>query len=125
MITTFQVIIILFALFALSRAILRLKDNQISSREFFFWSVIWVFVILFSFIPDVLGIIAKYFGIGRGIDLLTMFGMIFLFYLMFKIFVKIETVQHEITTLTRNIAIQNAINGKNIVRKNKIKKIKK
>lgn len=108
MISGLQLLIIIFALFALSRVILRLKDNEITISEFVFWAFVWSGLILIAFIPNILVEFSQFFGIGRGLDFLTIFGIVFIFYLIFKIFVKIEKLQSDITLLTRSIAIKNA-----------------
>ncbi len=100
-----QIVIIIFALFALSRVILRFKDNKLTRNEFFFWLVIWVAVIVISIIPNITGIISHPFGIGRGIDLIIYVSIIGLFYLIFRLYVKLESVEKEITALVRRIAL--------------------
>ena len=45
----YQIIIMIFAVFALSRVILQKKSKNFSFNEFIFWSGIWVALILVSF----------------------------------------------------------------------------
>ena len=73
-----QIIIIIFALFALSRAILRFKDNKLTKNEFVFWILIWGAVILISVIPSVISPLSSVFGIGRGMDLIVYISIIIL-----------------------------------------------
>ena len=108
MITFIQFLIILFALFALSRVILRLKGKEITMSEFILWGLIWLAVIVIAFIPDLVSYVSMRLGIGRGVDLLTYVGLIILFYLVFKIFVLIEKMENDITKISRSIALQNA-----------------
>lgn len=108
-----QIIIIIFALFALSRAILRFKDNKLTKNEFVFWILIWGAVILISVIPSVISPLSSVFGIGRGMDLIVYISIIILFYLIFRLYVKLESVEKEITLVVRRIAI----NTKNRKRK--------
>jgi small membrane protein len=112
MITPLQIVLLIFALFALSRVILRLKDNEITVKGFLFWGFIWVSVIIIAIIPDTITFISTYVGIGRGIDVAVYVSVTLLFYIVFKILVKIEKLQQEITSLTRAIAIKNVHNKK-------------
>jgi small membrane protein len=107
MITPLQILLLIFALFAFSRVILRLKDNQISVREFLFWGFIWLTAIIVSIQPDIITFISTFVGIGRGVDVLIYVSITLLFYIIFRILIKIEKLQQEITTLTRAIAIKN------------------
>jgi small membrane protein len=107
-ITIIQVVIMLFALFAWSRAMLRLKDNAINISEFSFWSLIWSFVIIIALFPSLLGSISNIVGIDKGLNLVVYSSIILLFYLMFRLYVKIDTQTKETTKLVREIAINNA-----------------
>lgn len=101
-----QFLIILFALFALSRAFLRFNDNKLTKNEFVFWIVIWVSIIIISIIPNITTSLSNILGIGRGVDLIIYVSIIALFYLMFRLYVKQESLEKEITALVRNIAIE-------------------
>ena len=104
-----QIIIIIFAVFALSRAFLRFKDNKLNIRDFIFWLVLWLGVILISSIPNVMNFISGIFGIGRGIDLIVYASIILLFYLVFRLYVHIENQKKEITLLVRKISMENSL----------------
>jgi len=106
MITLLQVLMILFALFAWSRAFLRIRDKEISIREFLFWSAIWATTILVSVYPDVMWVITDMLGIGRAVDVLIYSSIILLFYLMFRVYVNTEKQSHQLTKLVREIAIE-------------------
>ncbi len=103
-----QIIGVVFALFALSRAFLRYKDKSLRPNELFFWAVVWVGVICVAVFPSIFVTLSKILGIGRGVDILLYGGMILLFYLLFRVYVKGEAQQKDMTTLVREIAIKNA-----------------
>ena len=101
-----QIIAIIFALFALSRATLRLKDKSINSIQFIFWGLIWVAVIIIAFVPNITSSISNILGIRRGIDVLIYLGMILLFYLIFRLYVKIDRIERDITKIVRKITLK-------------------
>jgi small membrane protein len=103
-----QILIIIFVLFAWSRAFLRLRGKNISIGEFSFWSFIWLAVIFMDLFPDVISGLSTYLGIGRAVDLLMYVSVILLFYLMFRLYVKMDIQSKELTKLVREIAIKNA-----------------
>lgn len=99
-----QIIGILFAVFAFSRIILRYRDKSIRANELLFWSIIWLGVICVALFPSIFVAASKLFGIGRGVDILLYLGMILIFYLIFRLYVRVEAQKREITSLVREIA---------------------
>lgn len=101
-----QVIAIIVAVFAVSRAFLRLREHKISINAFIFWAIVWAAVIVVAFIPNVTFYFSNLLGIGRGIDFVVYISILLLFYLIFRIYVRLEALNSSITKLTRTIAIQ-------------------
>ncbi|MDO8740479.1 MAG: DUF2304 family protein [Candidatus Woesearchaeota archaeon] len=101
-----QILIILFGLFAFSRVILRFKDKEITMKEFLFWGVLWLVIIFFGFMPDITKIFAGLLGIGRGTDVAIYISIILLFYLIFRIYVKTENIEQEVTKIVREITLK-------------------
>ena len=112
-----QWLIILFAIFALSRTLLRFYDKKLNIIGVLFWSILWVSVIVVAILPQTTTIFAKMTGVGKGIDFLTYVSIIVLFYLVFRLYIHIEKINEDITNLTKNIALRD-IKG---INKNKVK----
>ncbi|MEA2065262.1 MAG: DUF2304 domain-containing protein [Patescibacteria group bacterium] len=103
-----QFIIILFSLFAISRLQSKLKTKEIILKEFYLWLLFWVIIIITTLWFRKTDIIAKFFGVEKGADLAIYISIIFLFYLLFKLIVKIKKIERDITKITREIAIKNS-----------------
>lgn len=101
-----QILIIVFGLFAFSRVILRFKGKEITMKEFIFWSILWLVIIFFGFLPDITKIFAGLLGIGRGTDAAIYVSIILLFYLLFRIYVKTENIEQEVTKIVREITLK-------------------
>lgn len=101
-----QLLFSIFILFAVSRAILRFKEGKISFLALIGWVFLWLWVGIIIWIPGVTTHIAKILGIGRGADLIIYGSIVTLFYLIFRIYVKIEDIERQITQIARNIALQ-------------------
>ncbi|MBI5065272.1 DUF2304 family protein [Candidatus Woesearchaeota archaeon] len=106
MVEAISVIIIIFALFAWSRALLRFKDKKIKGSEFSFWTLIWLSVLVLSLNPELAGLISFKLGIERPVDLVVYSSVLLLFYLNFRIYVKQEKTEQEITELVRELALR-------------------
>ena len=100
-----QIIGIVFGAFAFSRLILRRRDRTVTLGETLFWSVVWLGLIAVSVAPSILNQ-AKISGITRAIDILVYLGIIALFYVNFRLYVKVEKQGQDITRLVRQIALQ-------------------
>lgn len=100
-----------FVLFALTRVILRYRGGDVSFLAMIGWGLIWVGIDAFIWWPRVSDIFAKYIGIGRGTDALLFVSILLLFYGVFRIYIKLEFIEHEITSLVRKLAIHHADNN--------------
>ncbi|MFC1729994.1 DUF2304 domain-containing protein [candidate division KSB1 bacterium] len=103
---------LLFVLFALSRAVLRFKGRQITLSEFLFWALVWIVVGVLIIIPDTTNALARLFGVGRGVDAIIYISIALLFYLVFRIYVKLENVEQEITKVVREVSLNKGKRGK-------------
>jgi small membrane protein len=99
-------VVIFFAIFALSRSYLRIKHGNESVFEFIMWAILWIGIIIVVLFPNILSLPARLLGIGRGVDVLVYFGIIILFYSIYRIYSKIERLEQEITSLTRASALR-------------------
>lgn len=98
-------IIVVFALFALSRTIWQFKRGTLALVWFLFWIVFWCATGLVAILPQTTDVIARVVGVGRGADVVIYASLLALFYLVFRIYVKIEQVEREVTGLVRKLAL--------------------
>lgn len=103
-ITPIQVLGFIFVTFAVSRAVLRAKDKQISIAELFFWLAVWTGLIVVLIFPQLTSFVADLVGIGRGIDVVVYTSIALLFYLIFRLYVKLDEREREITRVVRELA---------------------
>lgn len=106
MVRPIQVIAIIFGIFALIKVILRMKNRKLTINEFLFWCSIWVILIVLSVFPQISDKVADIFGFGRGLDFFIVSSILLIFYLVFRIFIRLEELDDKITKLARSIAIK-------------------
>lgn len=106
---TIQILIILFILFVVIRLSLRLKRKELKPLSFISWLVLWLIVGVFVIWPETSAYLANLVGIGRGVDLGIYVALLIIFYLLFKIFLKLEKLDRKIVEIVRKIAINNKI----------------
>ncbi len=103
--TIIQILALIFVTFAASRAVLRAKDKKITFFELLFWLGVWGGLIIVVFFPRITTDIAEVVGIGRGIDVIVYTSIGVLFYMLFRLYVKLDEEEKEITQLVREISL--------------------
>jgi len=105
MLMIYQVIAIILGILAIILSILRFRDGKMSLGMMAVWIIIWLVVIFVAIDPNSTNFLAVYTGIGRGLDFVLIIGLLLCFYLIFKMYNKIETVEEELTDLVRELAL--------------------
>ncbi len=100
-----QIILVLFIIFVVLAIISKYKRKEITAKEFIFWLVFWALVLAAVVYPKNTDRIAQLVGVGRGADLLVYISILILFFIVFKIFVKLEKIDADITKIIRKIAL--------------------
>jgi len=100
-----KILILIFILYVLTRIYARYRKQDINGRELTVWLVFWLIVGIVVMIPKQTDVIAKFLGVGRGADLLIYLSVLVLFYLAFRISVRLENIDHDLTEIVRHIAI--------------------
>ncbi len=102
----FQIIIIAFALFALNRAIRKFREGKVGVKNLCLWLILWVGVSVVVLVPNIASRAAAALGITRGVDLVMYVAVLVLCYLIFRVLVKIESLEQEITKIVRAVALR-------------------
>ncbi len=109
-----QIIVSAFILIIIFRTLNKKKTKELTLKETIAWLIIWSGIGIVFWFPQYTTKIANILGIGRGADLITYFSIIILAYLIFRIFIHLEKIEKNITTLTREDALENIEKHKNI-----------
>lgn len=113
--TGIQIVISVFALFAFTRTILQFKKGRLTFVWLLFWMLFWLGAVFVAVLPTTADMLAQFFGVGRGADVVIYLSLLVMFYLLFRVYVKIEQVETEITRLVRNRSIDEWKNKSNDV----------
>lgn len=102
---TIQILIVAFVLFALSRTVSRFREGSLTVGWLILWSAIWVAVAVAALLPQTTTWFARLIGVGRGVDAVIYLSIIMLFYLVFRIFLRLQKIDHDITLVVRQIGL--------------------
>lgn len=102
----FQSLIVLFALATLYNVVKLKQKGTIGIRGAIFWTLFWLGVSVVVMWPQGVQIIARTFGVGRGTDFVLYISVITLFFLIFRLHIKIENIARSITKIARREALE-------------------
>lgn len=103
-----QILAIIFVIFAIWRVAFKFRKQEIRLSEFLMWLIFWLAVAVAFVTPESLTKLANLLGIGRGADLVLYVAVIVVFYLMFRIFVRLEKIERDITKVVRSSSLSRA-----------------
>jgi|SRR5579862_6078993 len=101
-----QIVLVLFALFAWSRVLIGLRRGTVTMTPFVLWSLAWAAVIVVAVRPETTAAAARVFGVGRGADLAIYLALMLVFFLVFRLFARIEGLERELTRFVRADALK-------------------
>lgn len=104
-----QFILILFFFFALYKVIARFRAGEIKFMNALVWSLLWLCGTAVVAYPALAVALAKFLGVGRGVDAVIYFAIVSLFFLVFRLLVRVEKIEKHLTRVVR----QNALTDKN------------
>lgn len=101
-----QTIIIIVIALILPRIFLQYRAKKINRKELLFWTLFWLAVAVVALLPQTINIIANYVGVGRGVDVAIYVSIIVLFYIVFRIFVRLDKLEKDISKIVRHLALE-------------------
>ena len=106
MLILFQSLFTVFALVAIVSVIKKKKAGQFGAKGMIFWVLFWLTAIVAVLWPDSTTILANRFGIGRGTDFILYISVAVIFYLIFRLHIKIESIGRDITKIVRKETLE-------------------
>jgi len=104
--TLIQLFIFLFAVFAMTRTVRQFRQGTLTLSWLIVWMLFWSLVAGAGISPQSTDVFAQWVGVGRGADFVIYLSLIALFYLVFRLFIKIEDSERELTRVVRKLAIE-------------------
>jgi len=101
-----QPFISFLALVALVGVFRRLKKGTITRVEFLVWVLLWLAVGILVWVPQITNIVAGLLGVGRGADAVFYVSIVVIFYILFRLYGKIENLEHQLSTMAKKIALK-------------------
>lgn len=98
-----QIFSVLLAIVAISKSYVDFRARRESLQMFLFWTVTWLAIVCVSLFRSIIDtLIAGQTGVGTFLGM----AVVFLFFLLYRMYVKLEQVEQKITSLVQDIALR-------------------
>ncbi len=101
-----QFLLSLFFLVAIVKVVVRYQKKELSLRAVFLWVFFWLAAAVAVIQPNSTAYFAERVGIGRGADLVVYCSVALIFFIIFRLMIKIDRLERQTTILTRALALQ-------------------
>ena len=101
-----QFLIIAFSFFVIIGIITSLKRGKISRKSLIFWLGLWLIILIMVLLPQTTVFFAKILNVGRGTDVAVYLSIVLIFYLLFKLGLRLEKIEREITKIVKEITLK-------------------
>ncbi|MFA7244570.1 MAG: DUF2304 domain-containing protein [Candidatus Magasanikbacteria bacterium] len=102
----FKILFVILSILSILTIWNKKEKNLLGQKATFFWILFWITLSIVAFWPNSTQILAEYIGIGRGVDLVIYLSMACLFYLVFKMNLKIEGLKRDLTDVVRKESLK-------------------
>lgn len=100
-----QYLLLLFFIYAIVKVVGRYRSAELHSGWAIFWILFWVSAGAAALLPESTSFLAQLVKVGRGSDLVIYAALAAIFFLIFKLIVKLEKINKEITNIVRKEAL--------------------
>lgn len=102
----YQIIVPLFCLVMIAKAFSHFLRKDKTMRELVAWFIFWGLIASASLFPEITSYLSSVLGIKSNVNAVVFSTLGILSYLCFKLMVQVENQEHQITKLTREIALR-------------------
>lgn len=81
------------------------RQHALSRMGTFMWGALWAGAAIVVLMPSVASLFARVLGVGRGADAVLYVSIIALFTLVFRIFLRLDKIDRDITLLVRKASL--------------------
>jgi len=102
-----KVLALIVVAFFLAKLLWQQRKRRLSWTEFFFWLIFWLLsAVAILMLDDIDKLVARLGFSGSGIEVLLYIGFALLLYFVFRLRLRLEKIDHQLTTLVSLTAQQ-------------------
>ncbi|MFA5124366.1 MAG: DUF2304 domain-containing protein [Patescibacteria group bacterium] len=101
-----QIILLIIIAVIVLRLAAKYRAKELPGKQFIGWLLLWFLAGLAVIWPQLTVDIANRVGVGRGSDLVVYLALVFLFYILSRLFWRIERLEKDLTKVVRAEALK-------------------
>jgi hypothetical protein len=101
-----RVFAIVLALVAISKSYVDFRGRRESPQMFLLWTLIWISIVFVGMFPDLVAILVSAGGGSVGIGTFLGMVIVFLFFLVYRMYVRVEVLEQKLTVVVRELALR-------------------
>jgi hypothetical protein len=101
-----QIFVTFLVIIAFGNIFFRFYKAHLGRNEFLFWLVFWLVVLILVWNPQMTNHLASFLGVGRGADAVFYLSIVLLFYIVFRLYAKLENLESKLSELVKKIALK-------------------
>ena|ERR1700733_3538819 len=102
-----KVLSFLLAAIAISKSYVDFRGKVESLQMFVFWVVTWTSIVIVALFPSIVDDLIASFGGGRtGLGTFFGMGLVFLFFIVYRMYVKLERIEQKLTKTIQEFALR-------------------
>ena len=102
-----QIFAVVLALIAIAKSYLGFRAKLESLQVFLFWLLTWSGVVVIALFPTIVDFVIARFGGGRtGLGTFFGMGLVFLFFVVYRIYLKLERIEQNLTKTIQELALR-------------------
>lgn len=107
MLVIIQIFSFVLAAIAISKSYIDFRAKIESLPIFIFWVATWTMIMIVTLFPSIIDILIRTFGGGRtGLGTFFGMGLVFLFFIVYRMYVKIERIEQKLTKTIQDLALR-------------------
>lgn len=102
-----KILSLFLAAIAISKSYVDWRAKAESLPMFVFWIGTWTMIVIVALFPSIIDVLIVSFGGGRtGLGTFFGMGLVFLFFIVYRMYVKIERIEQKLTKTIQEVALR-------------------
>jgi hypothetical protein len=104
-----QIFSLVLALIVISKSYVDLRSRRESLPMFVLWTLTWAVIVAVALSPSLIDILLRGSPAGAGIGRILGMGVVFEFFLLYRVYTRVERLEQKITTLVQEVALRDVL----------------
>ena len=102
-----QIFSVVLAIIAISKSYVDFRAKRESVQMFVLWTATWCGIVVIAIFPRIVDFVIRSFGSGNaGIGTFFGMGMVLLYFLVYRIYARLDRLDQQLSTLVQKLALQ-------------------